>query len=619
MLVIDDNMFKLARMQEALLKVSTSNKEENLKNYKRTVAEIDAKAFEDVLEETKHIDEHNRSLEEELQFLEKIKKAYDQLLELQLGFKRNCEIYGDTELKLSDLSRLNIEYIENRINAINGYLINLKNIETNKKRLQELNEKLIEEEKKKLSLDKKLLELDELLINNFYSSEGRCIVDGKLQYTSVITEYEKIGLDIKGLLDDGVLLESILLEAEKEKEEISEKVKAVEVCYNNILTPDSRQILDEINIEFLKIKYKVAMLKIVELLSKNSNSYDMFITKRENILDLIKYRLSCMEKLGMKNSIDPFGRTKVNEQLNAVLSLTDNSKTINTVRKEISQLSSWTEEMLSQNNNYLITLNDTRKLIEDNIGLGDIDISSVVSFEELLVKQQVADNQVISLKNVPVKLNMIIVSQKTASVIKRVNQMMNSIVVDEKKLEGEIVPELVIVPTVVNDFEEVNDVDFTIPVFEPKQEEIEPAEDSDDVLEEELSDTDIFAEEFENTLINEDEEQKVETVDFDMFQTVKPFEEPSLFIDRVDEERTEKEIKNIEIFKLGEIETIESKEPTELIVESGSFEEEMPEVFWVTQEEKQEENENVISFDDQINALLSSENNDAGRSRKRAA
>ena len=62
-----------------------------------------------------------------------------------------------------------------------------------------------------------------------------------------------------------------------------------------------------------------------------------------------------------------------------------------------------------------------------------------------------------------------------------------------KKLEGEIVPELVIVPTVVNDFEEVNDVDFTIPVFEPKQEEIELAEDSDDVLEEELSDTDIFA------------------------------------------------------------------------------------------------------------------------------
>ena len=166
-LSFDDNMFRLAKMQETLLKVSVSNREENLKKYQELVTQIDAKAFVDILEKIKHIDEHSHSLEEELQYLEEIKNVYNQLLELQLSFKGVCELYGDNSLELSDLTQLNISYLDDRINAINGYLVNLKNIEENKKKLQELNEQLVNEERKKDLFTNRLKTLEDELIHNF--------------------------------------------------------------------------------------------------------------------------------------------------------------------------------------------------------------------------------------------------------------------------------------------------------------------------------------------------------------------------------------------------------------------------------------------------------------------
>lgn len=177
MLSFDDNMFRLAKMQETLLKVSTSNREDNLKKYQECVKQIDIKLFNDILEKIKHIDEHNHSLEEELQYLEEIKNAYNLLLELQLSFKRVCEIYGDNSLQLSELTQLNVSDLDDRINAISGYLINLKNIELNKKKLQELNEQLVVEERQKEAFTSRLRALEDELIDNFINAEGRCVLD----------------------------------------------------------------------------------------------------------------------------------------------------------------------------------------------------------------------------------------------------------------------------------------------------------------------------------------------------------------------------------------------------------------------------------------------------------
>lgn len=632
-------MFKLAKMQEALLRVSTSNVDEHLSKYKKTVVDIDTKAFNDVLEESKHIDEHNHSLEEELVYLEGIKNACDQLLELQSSFKRICEEYGDNDLELSDLSKLNIEYIENRINAIKGYLLNLKNIETNKVRLQELNEQLVDEEKNKVLIDKKLLDLESSLRNNFVSAEGRNLVDGNLQYTSVISEYKKIDLDLELLMNDNTLLEELLFNYDKDLSEALEKVKVAEICYNSMLSSESKQMLEETNLELLRVRYKVTMLKMIQLLVQNNDDYEQFVAKRESLLELIKFRLSCMEKLGTKNSIDPFGRAKVREQLDVVLALPNNSKKINGIRKEISQLNSWTEEMISQNNNYLITLNDTRRLIEDTMGLNDIDIAPVVSFDDFLIKRKVMPNQVIKTRNISNNLNMIRVSQKTSSVIRRVNAMMNkssnnSVV----NVDEEIIPELVISPAIANS-SVMEEVVETIPsVIENEETSIDLTfDDGLDLVIEEPVNVDVSTAEVlneEEVVVSEPEEivplNVIPSANLDLFETVNPFEEPVLFNERADSVLPEpvpevvpgpvvevtSDVEEVDV--IDEVSTgVEAS--NDLVFDFGNNDDElMPDAFWVTDEEIPVV-DNVISFDDQINALLASENKDNPKSRRKVA
>lgn len=607
MLVIDDNMFRLAKMQETLLKVSPSNRQENLSNYKKTVVEIDMKAFADILDEIKHIDEHNQTLENELQFLESIEKTYNQLEELQANFKRTCELYGDSDLELSDLAQLNIEYIRNRISAINGYLTNLENIEENKKKLQELNEQLVLEEKKKVSLDNKLLEMEATLRNNFLNAEGRYIVDGKLQYTSVVSEYEDLGFDFRELLNGRDSLEIRLSEFEVKRTEVAESVRAAELCYNSMLNAESKQVLSEINREFLFVKYKLTMLKILKLLSQNYVEYDDFVKKREQLVDLIKYRLSCIDGLGMKISIDPFSRTKLNEQLETVLSLTDNSKTINKIRKEISSLNSRTEEMLNQNSNYLISLSDTRNLIESNVGFNDIDVSPVeFDFEDMLMKKEIAANQVIGVRDVSSKFRMSIVGQKTASVIKRVNQMMSTPLVKEEPKDTLVVPELVIVPRTL-------DVHKQEGVFETDE----------DYLEEDLIQENDEQEKVNLQLLPVIEPKDALVVDTDsIFETVVPFDEPSLFVDRTDEDSPEDVMPVGDSLTEEELYTIANEEDDSLELTYTNPEEEMPDAFWITQSEEEKVSDYVIpSFDDQINMLLATENEDKSdaKTRKKVA
>ena len=99
MLLIDDRMLNLARMQETLLERSVNDRRYNLEKYKNTVKIIDKEAFSYILTELEKIKKHNQTLEDELQFLQSIKASYEQLLEPQLSFRRVCELYGDKELE----------------------------------------------------------------------------------------------------------------------------------------------------------------------------------------------------------------------------------------------------------------------------------------------------------------------------------------------------------------------------------------------------------------------------------------------------------------------------------------------------------------------------------------
>jgi len=627
-LVFDDNMLKLAKMQETLLKVTAENRQGNLEKYKDIVIEIDKQAFASLLEELKQVNDHNQTLEDELQFMEMVNDYYNQLYELQLGFKKVCELYGDNELELSDLSQIDIDYITNRKNIIEGYLVNLKNIDTNKKKLEKLNDSLIEEEKTKMLLSKRLLDYEEILRKNFINAEGRVVVDGNLQYISVVSEYKELDYDFKLLLYNKDMLNQLLSKVSVDRLEIDEKYKTAEICYNSNPSVDSKHILDDISKEFFKVRYRLTMLKILDLLSNDYDSCELFREKREKLLDLIKYRVVCLKNLGQRISIDPFTRTQIEEQLNATSLMLDNSKKISKIKKEISELSSFVDEMISQNRDYRIDLNETKDLIIDTVSMEDIvslvDIPDSVYFEE----QRVSDNQVVSMKDVTDNFNMSIVRQKTGSVIKRVNQMMSGNEVTESEDKIEIVsPELVIVGQSLDEVDEV--------VVDNMEETKEDDTISDELLDITLLDDVSLTNDFdddkidvEDVVVQEDdaeltlkEEEDNNSIssgyDSSIFETVDPFVSMPLFVDRTDEDdlNVSEELVDIEDSKEDneELKTIEEDDDINLEIKEEP-EDEMPDAFWITQSEddvnasQDKTMENVVlSFDEQINALLSDE------------
>ena len=242
-----------------------------------------------------------------------------------------------------------------------------------------------------------------------------------------------------------------------------------------------------------------------------------------------------------------------------------------------------------------------------------------------------------------------IIHQKTSSVIKRVNEMMNPTVKEvfskTKKDSVETVPELVIVPVHPVKTEEEELIrpmfnfnssldDFVANEFvQPKVEKVE--EPVNDILS--LDDDDLDFEDTDDFVLDEDVDsvekenlgftissETTSNEDLNLFETVTPFEEPSLFVNKLDDTNTDNSLLNTDFvnsldFNNFEIAKVEKDES--LLADDVS--EEMPEVVWVThEEEKAEEDDNLYeqpSFDEQINALLSFENNDNGKTRKKVA
>lgn len=593
MLEIDD-LKKLAKMMEVLLDRTQDNKEINLEKYKNIVKEIDNDSFEKLLSLLKQFEYHNLTLEEELEFLEKVNCSYQQIIEQQFGFKNVYELYSSDELQLSNLEQINIDYIVNRINNISGYLINKKNIDINQNKLHELNKRLICEEKEKNNLNKRLLEFEEILRNSFISAEGRCIDNGKLQYVSVISEYSALEIDFKDLLYNEKELKKILSLTSSEKVDTGEKLQIAEICYNNAPSVDSKQVLDDIRIEDLKIRYKLTLLKIIELLSKNCDNYDDFKVKREQLLDLIKYRLTCVNMLGKSISIDPFSRTKVSEQIEILASLKDNSKEINRIKKEIASLDQRLDEMIAKDKEFMVNLNVKDDLILRKMSINDIDISSVVLPDDGdMVEKNAVKNQVVDVKDIPTQFRYSIVRQKVNCVIERVNEMINNPLISEEKVEI-LSPELIIVPSHDVELEDVSSMD------DSRIDEVNLVSTNNSA--------DAIVEDNEVEVFNDEK-----IFDDDMFKNVDPFLSAPLFTDKTDsddvvesifineEENTKHEVKNEDKIDVSKVS-----------IDENQFDEEMPDAFWVTQSEGDDllvenNDEFQLSFDEQIDALLSDE------------
>jgi len=372
----NENDLKLLKMKEKLLEVTDANHEENLRIYAQLAVQIDKDYYNGILNKINESNYHNQTLEEELVFLEELEKEYEQLFELQCRFKEIYERYSSSKLVLSDIDTIDIDAIKNRMSVISGYLINLKNMEDNKKELEKCNEQLILEEKKKKEIEKRLGALEDELKKSFLNAEGRVYSKetNSIGYTSVVNEYKSIDIDIVTLLNDEERLTQMLKEAINNRNEKEEVLSTAMICYDNIPNKENKEILDSINVETVRVRYRLAMFKILDLISKKWYSYEQVKTKREELIDLIKYRKACLEQLGTKFSIDPFSRIKIEEQVKFILELGSNSKMISKIRKHMTDISDMLDEMTAMNDDFLDVIGDKVELIKDNLSMSSIDI-----------------------------------------------------------------------------------------------------------------------------------------------------------------------------------------------------------------------------------------------------
>lgn len=658
MLAIDD-LRKLAEMQIRLLKMTSKDRDINLDKYKNLVVQIDKYDFEKFLSSLDQISAHNQSLEVELKYLEQFRDGYQQLLEQQLLFKKNCELYGNGEIDLSNLSIVDIDLLELRINNINGYLINKLNLDNCKNRIEKLNKELLYEEKNRKNVSNKLLLLEEELKNNFIDAEGRIIKDGNLHYVSVVSEYNELGLDVKKLISCRDELDKLLLGANEELFDVEEKLNVAEICYKSDLSDNNLRIFNEIKIEALKVRYKVSMLKILDLIVSNYDDYSLFKKKREDLLSLINNRLNCLNGLGVRMSIDPFGRIKIGEQLDVILRLDDGVENICRIKREISQLDEDLERFNSKNAEYMIQISNTKGvenllLKKDDIVLEEV---KIVDNEDVVEDINALDNQVVSSREIGEQFNIAIVLQKTSKVIKRVNEMVNSVektkqIDEEQKDVLELVPELVIVDDsngvdldneVSLETDELGSVDSLFDNFslvDDKNddsimndivEDVNHVGDDNTLIKDDFSKLDVVDLEEENLIIDEidvkEDEMDTESIvpvlsvdevnSNDLFATVDPFVETEFFDDRVDDGKYFSIDNIIEDDVISNDENVSMNDEFELDnnqtnIEIENLSDEMPDAFWVVDEEDKdisdEKEEVVLSFDEQVDKLLADEN-----------
>ena len=610
MLAIDDNMAKLLKMKEKLLEISSVNRNEVLEEYRALVTEIDSELYRDLYDRIKNANINKLSLEEQLEFLTDIKENYEDLYEFQCGYKSKYAKYSNEPLELSDMSKIFIARIEKRISDISGYLINSSNLAKNKKLLESLNMQLIQEEKKKLLQEEEFSILERELRENVINAEGRIYnASGEREFSSIREEYEKIGINLKTILGNREELEQKLSEFTKLFNSAQEDLNASEVCYVNMPTDDTKKLYNDNLLNVALAKYKMTLLEIAKLISQDFSTYGQLLLKRNSIKRKIDVRLyECLNELHFNVRLDPFGRIKLDEQIQKIESIGNIKDKIAEIREQIQQLVAKNEELIDNSSSMLMDVYSEISLLDSEQKNPDVTYSvksdsAVLPSVPLTVindissgKSVVPSNKVINIKDVPNSLKLKIVRQKSTGVVSRVMKMIDGDAVTEERKQT-VSPQLVIEKKTDTDKAlfsteshvvdvETNDLPnneiFNVPV-----EEIKVGTDTSDVSEK--NDEEGFE-------LPVQSGRQLDSDD-DLFQTVVPFETPALFNDRYDDVSLRK---------------VDNQSSNGLFVDlsnkdTRSLEDTMPELFWVTQDDEKEDNveSNALSFDEQINALVS--------------
>lgn len=589
MVDINDNDYKLLKMNESLLSKLSSDDikfKETIDTYKELAIKIDRSNYNDFIDKINNYS-NNQSLQEELGYLDELENGYGQLNEMQCRFRSIYSTYGlDDDFKLSDLGSIDIDGIRERRNLISGYLINNKNIADSKKKLDEYNDKLISLNKEEKENSKRYQYLEEELKRMFLDAEGR-IIDSSMKYTSVKMEYSDNEFDLGKLLEDSELLEQTfkqVLSAEMEQKEV---LKAVDICYDKMPTKENRETRDVTRIDTVKANYRLALIKIVRLISHYENTYDKIVEKREQLKDLIKKRNEYLNILGKRYAVDPFGRIKIDEQLNYIkTNLRDNAREISRVRKLINEVSNRLDEMTSKNNSFLTEINSSDiSFIKDTTSLSDIS----VGLDDDLIKQikVYLDNQVANVRDISSEFKIDRVHEKTDGVISRVYQMISNDTKSEKTSTYN--PELVVENDDSNLLVNDNALIFDdSDLFDMKSDE--PMFEFDNI-----GGTEYLADDSAGSMEIEKEQE-----DSNLFHDNgdSPFGNIIFFDDKVGDTKEEifPQLDTTSSYQLSEV-----KKEKAVVNEIDDMR--MPEVFWKTETKEDNNFEEVESLDEQIKKL----------------
>lgn len=574
MLVNNDSNLKLLKMKEKLLESSSVNREKNLDDYSELASKIDSFSYNNLIEKIHLATDNNYTLLEEIKFLEDVEHEYMQLDELQHRLRKMFSKYSSKKLELSDLSKIRIEEIRNRKSVISGYLINIENIEKDKKKLEELQEKLIDESKKRDVTINRLHMMDKELTSSFMNAEGRLRDDTGLKSTSINAEYMQNGFNLNRLFNDKEYLDQVYTDViNNYNDKNGLFVAAVRLP---VAEDEYKDVFRATKMDAIKAKYQRSLIEMVRKLKKEDNSVSQARDKRKDLQSLIKYRKDYLDNFKIIYEIDPFSRINLSNQLEFINSIQDNDKKIKDIRKQITDINTKLENMISSNKELKMSINDRHEYLVPEEKKEIVDYTSLGDYIDFGDTDSRPDNMVVSIKDINDKFNMKKATEIVNNVINRVYKMLTTVSLPYDKVDTQddaLYPELLIESKVVDN---------------------------------KLADEPILKK------VEEPEKVKASVLDSDIFHDEIPFESVPLFTDKVIDSsnifnETKKPVENIS----NNNEILNDEFVNFSLPSSNEEESLMPDIgaYWtgtpVTNDNNTDlKNDNVISFDEEVNRLI---------------
>ena len=524
MLVIDDSKLKLLKMKEKMLDLAIAD-DKTLDEYKTLAMQIDRDCYEMIINKVKNNNYNNLPFEEQIKFFDEIIGDYDYLNELQCRFRKVYAKHSKEDLELSDLSNIMIEDVRMKASQIEGYLVNIKNLKSNKMELDRLNQTLLKATEEEKQLNDLMAKIRRKLKNDVLNAKGRVEgINGTLGITSINMELKHYDIDLATIADDVSLIDEAYGASKKELEDANETLN---VALN---LPNRDDAICSMYMQnLLSANYKFNLLELVKEVFTDTKEYDLFKDSLYKVADLIKEIKNGLRELGVKFYINPFDYIKIKDYLAMFENVRNPEEEIENTKKTIAYLANMIDDMEKANNDFLLSVNDNITIMKKDAISQTLYVDIMKeeyddkSITEILKSDDARDNQVIAVSEMAKSFNRGRAKEKTRGVINRVSQMMMP---KEQELT---VPELVIEKKAA-----------------PKVAKVEPKEE-----------------------------------ETDLFQEVKPFEEPVLFENRSDSEIFSDKVE-------------EEPQPKKELKIEASLEQAidamtMPDIFWVSKEEEKEE------------------------------